>query len=86
MKTNLTFLALAVLVAPLALAQSGIAQDRPAVSTTIPPPAAAQSLPRPDFHFPGNVGRTYQDSDPPYFSKGRASTPRRAKRLAHPAR
>lgn len=24
-------------------------------------------LPRPDFHFPGNVGRTYVDSDPPQF-------------------
>ena len=24
-------------------------------------------LPRPDFHFPGNVGRTYLDSDPPSF-------------------
>src|SRR5262245_51411297 len=24
-------------------------------------------LPRPDFHFPGNVGRTYLDSDPPQF-------------------
>ena len=24
-------------------------------------------LPRPDFHFPGNVGRTILDSDPPQF-------------------
>ena len=24
-------------------------------------------LPRPDFHFPGNIGRTYQDSDPARF-------------------
>src|SRR5262245_8666834 len=24
-------------------------------------------LPRPDFHFLGNVGRTYLDSDPPRF-------------------
>ncbi|MGA7139632.1 MAG: sulfatase-like hydrolase/transferase, partial [Terriglobales bacterium] len=24
-------------------------------------------LPRPDFHFPGNVGRTYLDSDKPQF-------------------
>src|SRR5205823_4371826 len=67
MKTKLTFLALAVLVAPMALPQSGTAQDRPAVPTTIPPPAAAQSLPRPDFHFPGSVGRTFEDSDPPTF-------------------
>lgn len=26
-----------------------------------------QVLPRPDFHFPGTVGRTYLDSDPPQF-------------------
>src|SRR5215470_1986222 len=26
-----------------------------------------ETLPRPDFHFPGNVGRTYKDSDPPQF-------------------
>ncbi|MFO0807795.1 MAG: arylsulfatase [Gemmataceae bacterium] len=24
-------------------------------------------LPRPDFHFPGKVGKTYKDSDPPQF-------------------
>ena len=24
-------------------------------------------LPRPDFHFTGEVGRTYQDSDPATF-------------------
>jgi arylsulfatase A-like enzyme len=28
---------------------------------------AASALPRPDFHFEGQVGRTYQDSDPPTF-------------------
>jgi arylsulfatase A-like enzyme len=36
-----------------------------------PAPAATGStpsvLPRPDFHFPGNVGRTYLDSDPAQF-------------------
>ncbi|GAA6767280.1 arylsulfatase [Flavobacterium sp. CGRL1] len=26
-----------------------------------------KALPQPDFHFPGYVGRTYQDSDPPQF-------------------
>jgi arylsulfatase len=26
-----------------------------------------KTLPRPDFHFPGNVGRTYKDSDPAQF-------------------
>jgi arylsulfatase A-like enzyme len=65
-KLTLPF-AVAALVAPIVLAQSGPAQSSPAIPTNISPPAAAQSLPRPDFHFPGNVGRTYQDSDPPMF-------------------
>jgi arylsulfatase A-like enzyme len=54
------------LVAPFCFAQSATAQEKTA-ATTIPPPPPAQSLPRPDFHFPGNVGRTYLDSDPPQF-------------------
>jgi arylsulfatase A-like enzyme len=65
-KLTLPF-AVAALVTPIVLAQSGPAQSPPAIPTNISPPAAAQSLPRPDFHFPGNVGRTYQDSDPPMF-------------------
>jgi arylsulfatase A-like enzyme len=65
-KLTLPF-AVAALVAPIVLAQSGPAQSPPAIPTNISPPAAAQSLPRPDFHFPGNVGRTYQDSDSPMF-------------------
>src|SRR6266513_713254 len=60
-------LTLVALVPPICLAQSGNAQNRAPIPTTIPPPAAAQLLPRPDFHFPGNVGRTYEDSDPPAF-------------------
>ena len=36
-------------------------------ATTVPPPPPAESLPRPDFRFKGQVGRTYQDSDPPTF-------------------
>src|SRR5499426_395149 len=32
-----------------------------------PRPSTPSVLPRPDFHFPGNVGRTYLDSDPPQF-------------------
>jgi arylsulfatase A-like enzyme len=36
-------------------------------ATTVPPPQPAESLPRPDFRFKGQVGRTYQDSDPPTF-------------------
>ena len=73
MKSKLAKLALTLvlvaLTAPISLAQSSTPQDRPAISTTVPPPPATQSLPRPDFHFPGNVGRTYQDSDPPTFPK-----------------
>jgi arylsulfatase A-like enzyme len=59
--------AIALLVAPTCLAQSGTPQNSLAIPPSIPPPPAAQSLPRPDFHFPGNVGRTYKDSDPPQF-------------------
>jgi arylsulfatase A-like enzyme len=65
-KLTLPF-AVAAFVVPIVLAQSDPAQSPPAIPTNISPPAAAQSLPRPDFHFPGNVGRTYQDSDPPMF-------------------
>src|SRR5271155_2556157 len=39
---------------------------------TTPKPAAAGTpnvLPRPDFHFPGEIGRTYLDSDPAQFPK-----------------
>src|SRR5882724_65164 len=32
-----------------------------------PTPSTPGVLPRPDFHFPGNVGRTYTDSDPAQF-------------------
>src|SRR5499433_1783759 len=35
--------------------------------TAKPSPGTPSVLPRPDFHFSGNVGRTYQDSDPPQF-------------------
>ncbi|MDF2190393.1 arylsulfatase [Paraflavitalea sp. CAU 1676] len=30
-------------------------------------PSTPRILPRPDFHFPGNVGRTYLESDPAQF-------------------
>jgi hypothetical protein len=30
-------------------------------------PGTPSVLPRPDFHFPGNVGRTFADSDPAQF-------------------
>jgi hypothetical protein len=48
-------------------AQSGTSPGQSApVATSVPPPPA-ESLPRPDFRFQGQVGRTYQDSDPPTF-------------------
>src|SRR5258707_809312 len=42
------------------LAQTAFAQNPPS-------PSGSLSLPRPDFHFKGQVGRTYQDSDPATF-------------------
>jgi arylsulfatase len=47
------------------LAHPGLAQEKPKAET--PPSSTPSVLPRPDFHFPGNVGRTYLDSDPPPF-------------------
>src|SRR5580692_9177954 len=47
------------------LAQSSDTKSPPA--STVPPPPPAQSLPRPDFRYKGQVGRTYLDSDPPTF-------------------
>src|SRR5262245_37118032 len=51
----------------LALSAATIAQ--PALAQSLGPivPNGALSLPRPDFHFKGQVGRTYQDSDPATF-------------------
>jgi arylsulfatase len=68
MKLKLSLIALLsmlALVAPSSLAQSGTSGEKTATSS--PPPPPTQSLPRPDFHFKGQVGRTYQDSDPPTF-------------------
>src|SRR5689334_19979635 len=51
-----------------AIAQTGGAQEKaPAVGTSVPPSPPGISLPRPDFRFKGQVGRTYEDSDPPTF-------------------
>ena len=51
-------------VVPVLLVFAAIAQ-----TATASPPATGTPtvLPRPDFHFPGNVGRTYKDSDPAQF-------------------
>ena len=59
--------ALAVLVMlPMFLAQSVRAAEN---VSPAPSPGMSSSLPRPDFHFPGNVGRTFEDSDPAIFPK-----------------
>src|SRR6187431_1598184 len=47
--------------------QSSRAEQADKAATTVPPPPPAESLPRPDFRFKGQVGRTYEDSDPPTF-------------------
>src|SRR5215813_5620654 len=69
MRTRITYIAVVLLAAVLLCGgrtPPGLAQEQPRATT--PPPAATPSvLPRPDFHFPGNVGRTYLDSDPPQF-------------------
>ena len=69
MRTRMTLTAVALLAATLlfgGLANPGLSQEKLKAET--PPPAETPSvLPRPDFHFPGNVGRTYLDSDPPQF-------------------
>jgi arylsulfatase A-like enzyme len=62
----------AVTVIAIVLACSGgvLAQSpdtKTGAATTVPPPPPAESLPRPDFRFKGQIGRTYQDSDPPTF-------------------
>src|SRR5262245_38210880 len=69
MRTHMTLITATLLAAALlfgGLAHPGLAQEKPKAET--PPPADTLSvLPRPDFHFPGTVGRTYLDSDPPQF-------------------
>src|SRR5262245_17379 len=49
-----------------ALTQPGVTQEKPKAEPT-PQPGTPIVLPRPDFQFPGNVGRTYKDSDPAQF-------------------
>jgi arylsulfatase len=76
MRTRTTLAAAAILAAGALLgwlASSGrlttaIAQEKKATSAEPPANGGTPSvLPRPDFHFPGSVGRTYLDSDPPQF-------------------
>src|SRR5262245_27842396 len=67
MKTKLPNLVLAfglvTFVAPMFLHQAIHAAEASASR----PAATPSVLPRPDFHFSGNVGRTYADSDPAQF-------------------
>jgi len=61
-------LSLAAFYAPPSFAQAGgAAKPAAAVASPSAPPSLATSLPRPDFRFQGQVGRTYEDSDPPTF-------------------
>jgi hypothetical protein len=47
---------------------SGQSRTAPfAPAATAIPGGTPEVLPRPDFHFPGNVGHTILDSDPPQF-------------------
>src|SRR5213080_3303587 len=64
MKTKLSFATLAAFVVSIMIAQSVHAAEN---VSPAPSPGMSSSLPRPDFHFPGNVGRTFEDSDPPQF-------------------
>ena len=50
-----------VLIALLGGLNLAIAQEKEPSTPTV--------LPRPDFHYKGNVGRTYLESDPPQFPK-----------------
>src|SRR4051794_36102768 len=60
-----------ILIAIVLACTGGVLAQSPdtkaGAATTVPPPPPAESLPRPDFRFKGQVGRTYQDSDPPTF-------------------
>src|SRR5262249_45822501 len=71
MRTRMTPVAAAVLAVGTVggwLAASGQpAGDRTGPGKNWPTASPPTVLPRPDFHFPGNVGRTILDSDKPQF-------------------
>src|SRR5262249_17437739 len=46
---------------------TALAQDKKTDPAPAPTDGTPSVLPRPDFHFKGNVGRTYLDSDKPQF-------------------
>jgi arylsulfatase len=62
LKTNKMTIAALALISALTGPAFGQNQDK-----ALPQANTPSVLPRPDFHFPGNVGRTFQDSDPPQF-------------------
>jgi arylsulfatase A-like enzyme len=63
-----TFLvAVSIMLAGTGTVSAQSQTSAPPPATTVPPPPPTQSLPRPDFRYKGQVGRTYQDSDPPTF-------------------
>jgi arylsulfatase len=64
MRTTLIAAVLAVLIGWRA--HPALAQEKARPDAT-PAPGTPTVLPRPDFHFQGNVGRTYKDSDPAQF-------------------
>src|SRR5215510_5746062 len=68
MKTLVNWMPVALIAALASF--PGLASEARSQTSAKPAPAPAGTpsvLPRPDFHFPGNVGRTYLDSDPPQF-------------------
>src|SRR3954454_24693730 len=66
MNANVRFnaFASAVIIVSILWTQSIRAAESPASTSS---PGTPSVLPRPDFHFPGKVGRTYLDSDPAKF-------------------
>jgi arylsulfatase A-like enzyme len=69
-KTQINRLGLVAVLLTLPGAGPVLAQvpnSSPPVAASVLPPQPAQSLPRPDYHYQGQVGRTYRDSDPPTF-------------------
>lgn len=58
-------LSVTLLCGAASLATAALAQE----ASHWPAPTTPSVLPRPDFHFPGTVGRTILDSDPPQFPR-----------------
>jgi len=68
LQINVTFLVVvSILSAGTSTVSAQSQTSAPPPATTVPPPQPTQSLPRPDFRYKGQVGRTYQDSDAPTF-------------------